>query len=438
MNLAFFEDDLYENFLPLTYTRPVYDLRCGIDELHKKICRVYPEAKKVYFTRDYLAPVFAKKLGAPVNDVDALDDDTVFVNGRLLPSERLKEVVQQFVGKNVVALQDGQPVLISLKSELCREHGDLFLTPLTKDSLLTLKGKAEFKEVKGLTLLEYPWDLIEHNGELIKEEFSIVAKGEPEGEIDERAVIYGDPKNLYVAKGAFIEAGVVIDVRGGPIYIGEDSYVQTISRLEGPSYLGRDNRIFGAQIREGCSFGDVCRIGGEVEETIIQGYTNKRHLGFVGHAYIGQWVNLGALTTNSDLKNDYSSVQVYVKGKFIDSGITKLGCFIGDHAKTSIGCLLNTGTVIGVMSNVLAGGEATPKFIPSFCWYFRNRFSRGRGLRKMIETARVVMSRRGVTLTEEEIKLYERLYEITREEREKLIRRSRAKLRRKQEADIKG
>jgi len=430
MNLAFFEDIYYENFLPIAYTRPVYEIRCSIGPLYQKISRMFPEAKQVFFTRDYLAPVFSNRVkGSPVNRVEALDDDTLFVNGALLPSKNLKEIITRNMGKNVVVLQQGRVAFVYLREALCGELGDLFTKPIGDMEIQKIKEKVEVKEVDGLTLLEYPWEIIDYSVELLSEEFSLVSKGESEGYIDDGVKIYGDPKKLYVARDAVIEAGVVIDVRKGPVYVGEESLIQAPSRIDGPAYFGRDNQVFGALIREGCSFGDVCRLGGEIEETIFQGYSNKRHRGFLGHSYVGEWVNLGALTTNSDLKNDYSNVKIYVKQRLMDSGRIKLGCFISDHVKTGIGFIMNTGTVIGVMSNVLSSGEPSPKLIPSFCWYFRGKFSKGLGLSSMIETARIVMSRRGVSLTDEEVQLFHKLYELTREEREKLIRRSKARRR---------
>lgn len=415
MNLVFFEDDYFENFLPLTYTRPVYELRCGIDQLYKKIGRIFPDAKQVFFTREYLAKNYSKRVGSSVNKVQALDDDAVFVNGCLLSSETLKTQIEACVGKNVLALQNGRLAFACLRSEVCRDIGDLFLSPVTMETLQKLKGKVEFKEISGLNLLEYPWELIEHNAELIKEEFSLVAKGESEGEIDDRVVIYGDPKNLYVAKDTFIEAGVVIDVREGPIYIGEDSYVQTISRLEGPSYLGRNNRVFGAQIREGCSFGDVCRIGGEVEETIIQGYSNKRHVGFIGHAYLGEWINCGAGTGNSDLKNTYGTVRVNVRGKKVGAG-QFVGCFIGDHVKTSIGAMIFTGKKIGVCSQVIA---FVAEDVPSFTIWAKDLGAKPTEifLDSVLETAKRVMFRRKVELTEDYADVLRKVYELTEEER---------------------
>lgn len=417
MNLSIFEDAEFENFLPLTYTRPVYDLRCGIDELYKKLQRAFPGEKYLFFTRDYLARVFSRRVGGPVNDPDAIDDHTCFVNGCVLPSDNLKELVRSYSGKNVLAIQDGRLVFACLREDVSRELGELFLKPVDGGAIQKLKDKAEVKEMRGLELLRYPWELIEHNGELIKEEFKLVAKGEPEGEIDPRVVIYGDPKNFYVARGTFVEAGVVVDVREGPVYIGEDSYVQTLSRLEGPSYMGRDNRIFGAQIREGCSFGDVCRIGGEVEETIIQGYSNKRHLGFIGHAYIGQWVNCGAGTGNSDLKNTYGMVKVKVRDRRVEAG-QFVGCFIGDHVKTSIGAMIFTGKKIGVCSQAIAFVTSD---VPSFTIWAKSLGAEPTELyfESAIETARRMMARRKVQLTDDDIAVLRKVYELTDKERRK-------------------
>jgi len=144
---------------------------------------------------------------------------------------------------------------------------------------------------------------------------------------------------------------------------------------------------------------------------------------------VGEWVNIGALTTNSDIKNDYTSVKVYIKGEFVDTKTQKVGSFIGDHTKFSIGCLLNTGSHIGVACNLLASGEPLPKYIPSFCWYFRGRFSRGWGFRRTIKSERAMMARRKVEMTEARVKLLRRIYDETKEERETLIRMSRRRVR---------
>ena len=163
-----------------------------------------------------------------------------------------------------------------------------------------------------------------------------------------------------------------------------------------------------------------------MEESIIQGYSNKYHDGFLGHAYVGEWVNLGALTTNSDLKNDYSSVSVMLDGRrSIDTGSTKVGSLIGDHAKTSIGTLFNTGSYVGAMAVIMATGKPLPKFIPSFAWFVEGIVTKGFGKGKLYDTAKMVMSRRGCEWTATEQAMWEKIFEITSPERERAIKKGR-------------
>ena len=170
-----------------------------------------------------------------------------------------------------------------------------------------------------------------------------------------------------------------------------------------------------------------------MEESIIQGHSNKYHDGFLGHAYVGEWVNLGAFTTNSDLKNDYGAVEMYMQDKagtwdYVDTGDTKVGCFIGDHTKTSIGTLLNTGAHVGAMTLLMGDGKVLPKFIPSFAWYLEGAITGGFGYRNLIETARKVTVRRERTLSEADLALLDHVYELTAPERRKAIKRDRKKL----------
>ena len=192
--------------------------------------------------------------------------------------------------------------------------------------------------------------------------------------------------------------------------------------------MGRDTQIVGGKIREGCSIGPVCRVGGEVEESIIHGYSNKYHDGFLGHAYVGEWVNLGALTTNSDLKNDYSTVEVKLNGQPIDTNDTKVGGFIGDHTKTSIGTLFNTGSIVGMMTNILGGSEILPKTIPSFCLFANGKAFKGFGLRKLLQTAETAMGRRKVTFTEADRSVLTHAYELTKDERQEAVKKSRRQI----------
>ena len=419
MNLGIFEDQS-QNLYPLTLNRPVYELRCGYVTLRERIVREFPGVPVHLGMRDYLAPVARRRLPAQaINDVDSLmADDCLFVNGRWLLAHRQLSLE----GPEEVGLCDGQVAYARAKAANIRKylpggwHG--FLEAL-RTALPTRQVPAR--------LIVYPWHLIQHNPQAMREDFALIGEKGLKGKVSPLATVYGPAEAAFVAESAEVQPFVVLDTTHGPVFVDEEAIVFPHTRLEGPAYIGRQTQIVGGKIREGTCIGPQCRVGGEVEESIIHGYSNKYHDGFLGHSYVGEWVNLGALTTNSDLKNDYGPVDVYVNGQLMNSGDNKVGCFIGDHTKTGIGTLINTGTVIGMMSNLLASGEPLPKLIPSFCWYFRGMFSRGMGLKNMIATARAAMGRRQVELLPEEVALFEQLYAQTKEERDTLIKQGRKK-----------
>jgi len=433
LRIAVFEDEAAHNFEPLSFTRGAFDLKLGPLSFAERI-KHHMKAERVDFlTRDYIADHIRAKTGAKANEPDALDDETLFVNGLLVFDQSLREMAKGikpgttvFKGDRLVMAKFGESPAIDAARLLTGAPGRQPLESLGSMAL-------ERREYEGDGLITNLWEIIERNTHQIAKDIATMPKTS-QGRVSTKAVVVGNRRNLFVAKGSEIEPYVVLDVTEGPVYIGENSRICASSWIKGPVYIGSSTIIHpGSVIREGSNIGDVCKIGGEVEETIVHAYSNKQHVGFLGHAYVGEWVNLGAQTTNSDLKNDYSTVDLYVGGTFVDSGTQKLGSFIGDHSKTSVGCLLNTGTIVGVMCNVISSGDPSPKFIPSFCWYFRGRFSKGRGFRRMIETAREVMKRRDVTLTDEDVTLYQKIYDLTEEEREKLIKRSRAKRRERAE-----
>ena len=206
---------------------------------------------------------------------------------------------------------------------------------------------------------------------------------------------------IYIHPEATVRPGIVLDASEGPIFIDAEALVEPNSYVMGPFYLGPESHLLGGKF-EGSTVGPVCRVGGELEESILQGYVNKRHAGFLGHSYVGEWVNFGAMTTNSDLKNNYSNVRVSVGGELIDTGSMKIGSLIGDHTKFGIGTLLTTGISIGAACNVIGGGLITDKAIKSFSWgrtgeWVEHKFE------KAIETARRAMARRERDLTDDEI-----------------------------------
>ncbi|KPK62098.1 MAG: hypothetical protein AMK73_06740, partial [Planctomycetes bacterium SM23_32] len=272
---------------------------------------------------------------------------------------------------------------------------------------------------------KYPWDLIGRNAAKIEQDFRAAYGPHPAESLDERVAIWGDEADLYIGQGVEVQPWTFIDCREGPVIIEDGAVVGTRSAIQGPAVIGAETHLLAARVREGTSIGPLCRVGGEVEESILHAHVNKYHAGFLGHSYVGEWVNLGALTTNSDLKNDYGSVTVALGGRPMDTGSAKVGSFIGDHTKTSIGTLLNTGTVVGIMCNLVGGDGLLSKHIPSFCWWLNGRASKGLGLAQSLETARAAMARRGVELTNAMTELIKYTEELTRAEKMERIKRDR-------------
>lgn len=272
------------------------------------------------------------------------------------------------------------------------------------------------------TLLGFPWEVVSSNPSQIGGHFEIARQGgRIEGEVDERAVIY-NARAVHIDQDARIDAGVVIDARGGPVNIGTGARVHAFSRIDGPCSIGETSTIVGGRLTGGCSIGPCCRLGGEVEQTIFQGYSNKYHEGFIGHSYIGEWVNLGALTTNSDLRNTYTNVRVTLEGSPVETNMLKVGTFVGDFTRTGIGTFLDTGSTVGFSSNIFGGKGVTPRTIPSFVWGDGEKFEEY-VLDKAVATAKLVMERRGVVWSSNLEGLMSQIFDLTKEERHKLLTR---------------
>jgi len=420
MRLCVFEDATYENFYPLTYLRATFELRCGATTLAEKIQRACPDTPTAYFARDAVAPVLRERLDGPVNDPAAMTgDDLLLVNGRWL-----------LLDPALLAPDGPEELLVSggalLAARIKRATAERVSAATPADLLAALKQTLYIRQVDA-TVIAFPWELIHHNTEAIVADFNAAGRAGIVGTFSDHATVWGAKDQVYVAPTAEVQPFVCIDTTGGPVTIDAGAVVNPHTRIEGPAYIGRDSVLVGGKIREGCSIGPVCRVGGEVEESILHGFSNKYHDGFLGHAYVCEWVNLGALTTNSDLKNDYSTVQVHVKGELMDTADTKVGSFIGDHTKTSIGTVLNTGTVVGCMCNVITGSGMTPKYIPSFTVFLDNKMY-NIPFKKTVQTARIAMSRRGQELSDAALELIEAARTLTRETRRELVKRSRKML----------
>lgn len=399
-NICIFEDGIYENFLPLTYSRPIFELRCGFKNLREKIEFFFPEATLYVLMRDYLKSLFSEGnlfLKEPIRG------DMLFINGRLIMKERpeIKEEGVYYFNNEIALIYIKEKTLngISISG-----YGDI--------EKLIKKGLKEFK-ISNVKLIRYPWDIINENSNEIKREFSIYCAKKSLNSID--IDIKGDKKLVFIGKGVEAEKNIVFDVRNGPIYIGDNTDIRAFSRIAGPTYIGKNCLIKSGRIQE-CSIGNVCKIGGEIEESIFHGYSNKQHYGFVGHSYLGEWVNLGAGTSNSDLKDTYGTIKYKISGKILDSGQQFFGCVIGDNAKSSIGTMIYTGKKIGFAAHIHG---TISEDVPSFCMWAK---SIGSELSELffdsaITTYSRAAERRGVILTKEYEEMMKKIFELTKDER---------------------
>jgi len=386
--ICIYEGDGLDRLSPLCDLRPAFDLRCGRSTLLEKFRRLYPGESFFLWVRDEVAGVAAE--AHPDCRVNAKPRQ-----GRLFfPATVILDEQVPAKGPEAVLMSGDDVVGFRVCAECVEEL----------NSVRGLRAKLVEEQVKAW-VVKWPWDLVEFNaGELLRETEVRSQKAEvrrqksgsrrKQSRIELGAVVVGDRKKLHMEPGSRIWPGTVVSTETGPVILDRDAVVRPGSFVEGPCYIGTGTVIDGGNVRPGCSFGPECRIGGEVEASVFQGYANKHHEGFIGHAFVGEWVNLGALTTNSDLKNAYQAVQVTWQGKTIDTGLLKVGCFIGDHAKTAIGSLINTGARIGTFANWFEPG-LSPKEIPAFAWGGKARWPFGH----VLSNASKVMSRRGMALS---------------------------------------
>jgi UDP-N-acetylglucosamine diphosphorylase/glucosamine-1-phosphate N-acetyltransferase len=277
------------------------------------------------------------------------------------------------------------------------------------------------RRAAGGALIDYPWDLIEHNAKALEADFRHWMTMRESVAPPQGVVRVGPPERLLIAPTARVEPLALIDTSAGPVLLDEGAVVKAFSRLEGPCYVGAGTQVLSARIR-GSSFGPRCKIGGEVEASIVQGHSNKAHDGFLGHSYLGEWVNLGAGSHTSDLRNDYGQIRVSLAGQRVESGQMKMGSFVGDHTKASLGCLFNTGSFIGPFAQLVTNGSLLPRSLPAFCQVSRGRVQERTDLRQMFHTAGTVMARRRQAWTDTHAEFFLDLYERTAGERRQLLR----------------
>jgi UDP-N-acetylglucosamine diphosphorylase/glucosamine-1-phosphate N-acetyltransferase len=414
MRIALFEDAAATQFLPLTWLRPVFELLCGHFTPRERALRTLSITEWGAFLRPDLAASYAETHPeAQLNRPGWLGEgQTLLLNGRWLADPAA------LAGCSIDAagLIDGEVAWLFVEPwEAPVFQAEEFDTAVAQLARTRRRVKASGR------LAAYPWDLVAHNGTQLTADFRSRRRG-ISAAVPAGTAIVGPAADVHIEPTASLDPYVVIDSRKGPVYIDAGAVVQAFTRIEGPCYIGRQSQLFRTNLREGTSIGPVCRVGGEVEGAILHGYVNKYHDGFLGHGYVGPWCNLGALTTNSDLKNDYSAVKVPLLGDAIDTGETKVGCFLGDHTKTAIGSCFNTGTAAGIMCQILPAGELLPKHIPSFSRLWHGELTDG-GLEQGLTTARIAMGRRGVELTQAMERLIRHVHQQTAAERDRAIQK---------------
>lgn len=413
-SICIFEGIYYTRLLPLVYLRPEYDLRSGILTLREKILKRFPGLPVTLHCRNFLSELVRQQNpGLLVNEIKG--KNCLFINGRVIMDNNLAAAIKTdsgdslFVhGDSIIAAKVSGAKLEDLKKGL----NDLYTFSDFSDLIKT--------EVNA-KIINYPWDLVVNNGSELVADFNLLTADCRDnmigGKIYEGAYLLGK-ENIFIGKGTKVMPGAVLNAENGPVYIGNDAVIFPNAGIIGPAFVGNETQIrLGAKIYENTSIGEVCKIGGEVEDSIIHSYSNKQHGGFLGHAYLGSWVNLGADTNNSDLKNNYGSIRVTINDQIIDSGLQFVGLTMGDHSKSSINTMFNTATVVGVGSNVFGAGFP-PKYIPSFCWGGAESLTTY-DIERSLEVAVRVMERRNVRFTELDEKLMRKVFDLTREERRK-------------------
>ena len=401
MNFALFEDAQYKNLLPLTWLRTACGLRCGRDRLIDKIRSNLADGIMRVFVRPELRESITDRFDPTT---DNPDDDWCLINTRALITA---PVLPPPAG--AAWFWRGSPVALTVRAaEFATLPEDLFLDEERFEDWT--RGFAHEPIPTCIQLINYPWDLISANPAELRRQCD--AGGVHEGRICPGAHLL-NPSAIHVGPDAVVKPGAVLDAEDGPIHLDRGVQIQPNAVLIGPCYIGPGSVIRpGAIIRENTSIGPVCKIGGEIEGSIFQGYSNKQHDGFFGHGYVAEWVNLGADTVTSDLKNTYGTIRVSLCGQPIETGLHFVGSIIGDHAKTGIGTILPTGCVIGVAANIFTQ-NAVPKFVPSFAWLTDSAMT-GCRVEKIIDIARTVMQRRECVLTPADVELLKKTEQLAR------------------------
>ena len=392
MNYILFDDNTWQNLLPLTFTKPVAEIRIGILTIAEK-WKKYLNVEMSFETQSYLS----RKYKA------SYSNDVVFINGKICPTHELLSQISNL--KFNTGIKKGN-TLIAFKSN-------------TSSALNITEALACSTEISNnYTSVDNVWDIFSKNGEAIKTDFELLTKGRISQPLSISNTVIGDAQQIFLEEGAIVEASI-LNTKGGPIYIAKDAEVMEGSVIRGPFSLGEHAALkLSTKIYGPTTVGPHSKVGGEVNNSVIFGYSNKGHDGFLGNSVIGEWCNLGADTNNSNLKNNYGNVKLYnyTQDEMVDTGLQFCGLIMGDHSKCGINTMFNTGTVVGVGANIFGGGFP-PTHIPSFSWGGADGMEEYK-IDKMIETANRVYARRSLTIDAIEKQILETVFKNTEEARD--------------------
>ncbi|MBE0661244.1 MAG: GlmU family protein [Bacteroidales bacterium] len=389
MNYILFDDARRSNFLPLTFTRPLADIRFGILTIREK-WEKFLGVKTSSLTENYLRKKF------PV----VKEPDNILINGAICPNTELIAEINKLQPNQALIKND---IVIAMR---------LTEQELEKSGTNETSNVTEFPTEVNFTELLNIWDIFSKNGIAIQADFELITKGRKSQKLGSAAHVV-NPENIFVEKGANI-GFAVLNASKGPVYIGENTEVMEGSFIRGPFALC-DNSVvkIGAKIYGPTTIGPHSKVGGEVNNSVIFGYSNKAHDGFLGHSVLGEWCNLGADTNTSNLKNTYDTIRLwsYAEQTFVDTSLQFCGLIMGDHSKSGINTMFNTGTVVGVSSNIF-GGNFQRNFISSFAWGGYSGFTTF-DVNKAIKVAEAVYRRRNMELSDIDKELLKHVFNIT-------------------------
>jgi len=393
-NFILFDDDVRDKLLPLTFTRPVGELRVGILTIKEKWLRHLHIDNISYITQDYLIDKF------PIH----IEKDNIVINGSVLPSPLLVKLITELA-----------------PNEAILKNGELIATRLDEDQFQHLINGDEIEELIGFDAEDTPflkinhlWDIFKINGEAIQEDFDLLTKNRISHPISETNTVIA-PENIFIDEGATVECAT-LNASTGPIYIGKNATVMEGALVRGALALCDNSTLkMGAKIYGPTTVGPHSKVGGEVGNSVITGYSNKGHEGYLGNSVLGEWCNLGADTNTSNLKNNYDEVKLwdYTSQRFAKTGLQFCGLIMGDHSKAGINTMFNTGTVVGVSANIYGAGYPR-NFIPSFTWGGPQGMTTYQ-TKKAFDTAERVMARRKIEFTAIEKGILEKVFELTSE-----------------------